>query len=223
MVGIRSSAKGRTQTVGTLLRAARRQHHRSLVEVATALRIPVGQLRSLEEGDVSVFPAEVYARGVFFKYAQYLHLEIENAQQLFLRELAGVREVVPLKILTPAHWWQRFLNPRLLLWSAGGVVAVVVGMYLAWQVQSFLRLPQLTVVEPMDGYVATDTVTVQGYAAHQSTVQVNGESVLLTPEGAFQVVLPLHPGINVLRVEATNAAGRTKIVQKDLLNPRPKR
>ncbi len=207
-------------TVGALLKAARRQRGLRLAEVATALRIPVRQLRSLEEEELKAFTAEVYARGVFRAYARYVGIAVPEVDHAFARAVASVRTLVPVKFLAPRRWLARVLTPRWILAMVGMGAAGVVGGYVVWQVQSFLRLPTLTLSEPTNGLINGEYVRVAGRAETTATVTVNDAPVLLTKDGSFELQLRLHPGINVVRVEAKNAADRRRVIARDLLVPR---
>jgi hypothetical protein len=192
----------------------------SLAVVASELTIPIHYLEALEEGDLTIFPAEVYARGAYMKYAHYLGVETKQMDQAFLRALCNARELVPLKLHTPRSWLARVMTGRWLLMVTLSFLAMVVGGYLLWQVQSFLRLPGLRVITPAQGIITDETLTVEGWVEDQAVVNVNGEAVFVADDGSFSAPLRLHRGINVLRVEATNAAGRSRIVERDLLVPR---
>ena len=206
--------------VGKLLTAAREQRRLSLEAISAELNIPVAQLQGLEQGDVSVFAAEVYARGAFARYAEHLGIQAEAADHAFMRVLSGAREFVPLKVHTPRPWLQAVMTPR---WVLAGVllgVAVLLGGYLAWQVGSFFRLPALAVLEPAAGVIEAQTIVVHGTAATDAEVASNGQPVPLAADGTYSFDLPLHHGINRIEVSATNAAGRTRIISRDLLVPR---
>ncbi|HLD25669.1 MAG TPA: helix-turn-helix domain-containing protein [Candidatus Andersenbacteria bacterium] len=217
MVGTRSRGQAYDASVGEELRAARRRLRLSLDEVALNIRIPPSQLRSLEEGNLSAFAAEVYARGAYLKYARYVGVDGERGQRAFLRSLSGVRERVPLHLPQTASWFKRVTMP------IGAIVLGVVGClllvagYLAWQVQSFVRVPALTVTEPAALVTEQLEVTVRGTTEREARLTVNGEAVLLGADGSFHFELPLHPGLNVVQVEATGASGRTSLVQRRLL------
>ena len=206
--------------VGSLLQTARERRQVSLETVAQELSIPVAQLRGLEQGDVSVFAAEVYARGAFAKYAEYLGVQAEATDHAFMRVLSGAREFVPLKVHTPKPWLQAVMTPRWVLAGALLGVALLLGGYLAWQVGSFFRLPALAVTEPAAGVVEATSIVVQGTAAADAHVAINGEPIPVASDGAFSFDLPLHHGINRIEVSATNAAGRTRTVSRDILVPR---
>lgn len=212
---------GGDTVVGTILRQARQQRELSIATVAQRLHIPAKYLQALEEGDMSVFSAEVYARGVFTKYADFLSVRATTTHRAFSRLLSGVHERVPLRVHSPRPWLLAMLTPNWFIAAAIVAVAVLLGSYIVWQVQSFWRLPDVTLVEPTSGVATQAAIMVRGQADIDATVVVNGEQALVTPAGAYEVPLVLHLGINPVRVEATNAAGRTRTIQRDVLLPRP--
>lgn len=220
MMGTTPKKPASEPTVGARLKAARRQRGLTLDEVATALRIPVRQLQSLEKEELKVFTAEVYARGVFRAYARYVGIAAPAVEHAFARAVALVRTAPPVKFLAPRRWLARILTPRWILAMVGTGAALVVGGYVVWQVQSFLRLPTLTLSEPTSGLIAGEQVRVVGRVETTATVTVNDTPVLLTDDGSFELRLRLHPGINVVQVEAKNAALRPRVITRDLLVPR---
>lgn len=217
MVGTRSVKVRPDPAVGTCLRRARQERRLTIEAVAAQLRIPTRQLQALEEGDFSVFAAEVYARGAYMQYISYLGLDEQSSQRMISRVLSGARERVPLRLHTPLGWFERFVSPRRILMAALGLVALGVGTYVLWQVQSFLRLPDVRLSEPASGVADKAALMVRGVADHEARVQVNGETMLLQEDGSFETALRLHPGINVLQVTAENAAGRGRVIEKHVL------
>ncbi|MEX1997432.1 MAG: helix-turn-helix domain-containing protein [Candidatus Andersenbacteria bacterium] len=220
MVGTRPAKTRRDTTVGTILTRARHARGLSVAAVAAELNIPSKHLQSLEDGDLSVFSAEVYARGAFLKYADFLGVRAEKTQHTFLQILSGAREYVPLRVHRPQPWLVSMLTPRWILAGAIASIALVVGTYIALQVQSFLELPDLALREPVTGVSDGASLTIRGVAESHARVTVNGQPALLDTAGNFTVPLVLHPGINVVHVEAENAAGRKRIIQRDILMPR---
>lgn len=215
----RSMATRPDVTVGQILAQARRQRRLSLETVAELLKIPAKQLRGLEEGRLEVFSAEIYARGAFNKYTDFLGVRADETQHAFLRVLTGAREHVPLKVHRPRSWLLARFTPRWIIAGAVAGVALLVGGYVAWQVASFVWLPELAVSEAPG--VAQDTVVpITGTADTSAVVRVNGAQVLLDEKGRWSIEVGLHSGINVIQVQATNAAGRTRTLEKTVLLPR---
>lgn len=220
MVGTRSRYGVIDRTVGTLLQHARLSRKLSFDAVAQELRIPPAQLRALEEGDLTVFSAEVYARGAYVKYAAYLGVTNPDSYQALLRAVAGVRERVTLRVPQPASWLERMITPYRVLVFVLGCGAVMITGYIGWHVQAFVRQPRLELFSPMNGIVTATEVAVEGRVEEGVVVTINGEAMLLRDDGSFATVLSLRPGINVLSIEARGAAGTTRIIQRELLVPR---
>lgn len=217
MVGTRSAKVRPNKALGEALVKARRNRNMKVSDAAAALGMPERHLRSLEEGDFSVFAAEVYGRGAYLRYAVFLGMDSKKAERSVSKALLEARERVPLRIHTPLTWFQRMLTPKTTLVVSLSVVGLLVGGYIVWQVQSFWRLPDLTVDEPLDASVESTSVTVRGRTEQNARLIVNGEPVLLGEKGSFEYDLHLHPGINIVRVEAENAAGRVNVVERHVL------
>jgi len=207
-------------TVGIILARARVAQGLSIAQAAEILKIPVKQLRALEDGELTVFPAEIYARGAFRKYADFLGVRAEETRRAFLSSLTGAREYVPLRVHRPKTWLAAHSKPRWMLLAIVAGVALVVGGYVAWQVALFVRLPDVAFGEPRFGVARDTSIPVSGSADSEATVKVNGTQVLLDQHGAWSLEVGLHPGLNVIQVEATNAAGRVKSIHRTVLLPR---
>lgn len=223
MVSARSKQGTRFEALGATLRQTREKKHLSLNAVSQALTVPEHYLRALEDGDVTVFPAEVYAWGSYQKYAQYLGLSDHKDRQAFLRALSHSREVVPLKVHRPRSWMSHMLTGHLFIMMGVAFIAVLIGTYVIWQVQSFLQVPSIEILEPKVAVVDHDKIILHGRVDDEAQLTINDEKILLNDDGTFTNTLYLHPGVNPVRLEATNAAGRTHLVERNLLFPRVER
>lgn len=217
MVGVRSGKGEIVEGVGERLRREREAKKVSLSEISQELHIPSKQLAALERDDYSVFSAELYARGAYSAYAKYLGIDTNISSRAFLRSLSSVRERIPLTLHTPATFLERLIHPTTILAAGISFFALLVGGYIAWQLQSFWRLPDMTIDSPVSFVTSENTVTLEGSAEDRSLFSVNGERVLLQEGSRFSVPLILHKGINAVRVEVTNSAGRVRAKQLFLL------
>lgn len=73
-----SVINGDLQSLGQMLRAAREAQALSLQEVEAQTRIRAKFLQALEEGDLSVLPSVIHAKGFLRNYAQFLHLDVNE-------------------------------------------------------------------------------------------------------------------------------------------------
>lgn len=220
MVSINTGKKAAKKRAGQQLREVRRQRRLSLDEVAMQIRIPPKQLRALEEGNLAVFSAEIYAKGAYAKYASYLGVDNKDSWHAFLRTLAGAKVKTPLKVPMPATWLQRALTPTGVLVVVVGLIILAVATYISWQVISFVRLPELVLFEPSASIVKDKEIRVKGRTEPDAVVEINGEKVLLNEDNEFEFMLPVETGINILEVKASGASGRLNTVTKHLLVPR---
>ncbi len=209
-----------SQEAGQLLLERRQKQRTSLQEVSVALNIPIKHLQALEAGDFDAFSAIVYARGAYAKYAEWLGLDSKQAQRAVLRVLSDEHKEVSLRVYTPQKWIQRLLSPRLVMVIGGALIVSLVGGYIVWQLQSFWQLPQLALSAPDQVVIDSESVLLNGVSEKDAQVTVNGESILLRDDYSFELMLHLRPGINVVRAEAENAAGRVKVIERHLLRPR---
>lgn len=210
------------EQVGYPLRDARIALGLEVEDVAHQLNIPPRQIQALEEGNFSVFAAEVYARGAYVKYATFVGINAEQAQRTALRALSGVRQPVPLRMHTPQKWYERLLTPKLVVIAGSSFLAFLVVGYIGWQVRSFWQLPALELTSPTKTYLEDEVIMIRGTSEPSAHVRINGESVLLKENASFEVELTLHPGINVIYAEAENAAGRIRSLEQHILYPRDK-
>jgi hypothetical protein len=206
--------------IGAPLRQAREAAGLSIEDASYHLAIPVSHLSALEEGDFSRFSAQVYARGAYVKYAAWLGLDTKQAQRDVLRALAPARHNVPLRVHTPEVWYKRLIGPRLFIIGTGSFIACLVGGYIIWHIRSFWQLPTLELAATRSDVVQEDSVTVRGRSESGVRVRLNGEAVLLREDDTFEVLLDIHPGINIIQLEAENAAGRKRIVERHILRSR---
>jgi len=119
---------------GDSLRHARSNKGVTLVEAERAIRIPRKYLRALEEEDFNALPNGVYSRGIVRNYAQYLHLDPDDAIGYFDELRGGVSggfKVVPAvrPMEVPSHWAPNF--------ALIAFVVVISAVLFAWLYSAF--------------------------------------------------------------------------------------
>ena len=67
----------RTCKIGKVFESRRLLLDLSETEVASKIYINLGYIKAIEAGDYSVFPARIFARQYFQKYAKFLNLKVE--------------------------------------------------------------------------------------------------------------------------------------------------
>lgn len=221
MVGARPAHPTIHKEAGKKLRVARQKRGVGIEEAASELRIPPNQLAALEEGELDVFPAEIYAWGAYQKYANYLGICDREQHHEFLRSLTEVRQSVPLKLPVSATWLQRALTPYGVIGAGVALAVLGVAGYLGWEVKWYMHLPDLRLIEPAAALTNESLLKVRGVSEKEAEVTINGEAVTLDENSQFQREMSLREGINVIQVEAKGVSGRTRKVTRDVLRVKP--
>ncbi|MGD0338062.1 MAG: hypothetical protein ABSB78_04685 [Bacteroidota bacterium] len=79
--------------------------------------------------------------------------------------------------------------------------------------------PVLVVNNPVDGLLTKDSVVAVFGSVKDSTnvtLKVNGQLVVINPDGSFSMEMALVEGMNTVEIKATDAAGNSTIVQKSV-------
>jgi cytoskeleton protein RodZ len=107
------------------LRAARREHGRSLSDAAAETRIRETYLAALEEEDFATLGGDVYVRGFLRSYARFLGLDPEPLVEAYRRDHEGFHEAAPLAT-EPVQPMPRERQPGIaVIVTAAGVLLLV--------------------------------------------------------------------------------------------------
>ena len=77
--------------------------------------------------------------------------------------------------------------------------------------------PEIQILQPATDKVANqETLWVEGEAAMDARVYLNGEAVTLDDSGRFQKEIPLHLGENLIVLEAVDPSGASRFAQRSI-------
>ena len=86
-------------SIGEQLRSAREDKNLSLEDAANDVKISKRYLEALEEGNYSIFPAQVYVKGFLYNYSRYLELDpksiLEQYNKLTIPDNEKVENSIP--------------------------------------------------------------------------------------------------------------------------------
>ncbi len=202
------------KTVGELLRQERLKQHKSLEQIAEKTKIRPGILDYLEKGEYQFLPSRMYVQGFVKAYAQALKLDVDKALAFFRREydMQDQEERTPPQ---PIKRTGLIITPGKLLTVVGTFLLLAFFGVLFWQYQQFAGRPVLVIDYPPDqAVVQSQFVNVIGKTDPEATVLVNGQLVMVTAEGTFQVTLTLQEGHNRITVVARSNIGKETILER---------
>lgn len=208
---------GPGQRLGEMLRSARESRGLDRARIERETRIREKYLAALERGAYDELPGEVYTRGFLRTYARHLGLDPDAMVALYRIETRGRRAppAVPRARPTARPQPRAFvITPSVVAAAALTILVGALIAYLAYQLVTFARTPDLRVVEPPGDVVGHtgSAIVLQGITAPNARVSVRGlaenPDVLADEEGEFSVRVELVPGSNVITLSAFDPVTR---------------
>lgn len=205
------------QTLGERLQAVRIAAKLTLDDAEAKTHVRWRYLAALEQGQFDDLPEEVYAVGFVRRYAHFLGLDpVAAVTQYRCERIAASRlglvvaqeDPTPAPALAPAQTVREprwVITPKLFWIAASLLVVFAVAGYIWYQVQGFVSAPDLTLAQLQpEMTVSTPTISIQGSTDGFAQVTIDSEPVATDPQGRFQQIVHLVPGLNTIEVAARN-------------------
>lgn len=208
-----------SDTVGGTLHAMRKAAGWTLFELSGKTMIPKAVLDAFEKDEYDRLPAAIYAKQYLKVYARALGGDPEYFLRRFEAERGTCDFLGAARLpIERTRAKALFVGSRLV--KAAGFAAVTLSVcgYLAWQIGNVVAAPGLALSFPADGFTTPEaSVRVSGEADPDAKVLVNGEHVLLSPDGTFETAVMLERGLNVIAVEGAKRYSKTSSVYRRVI------
>lgn len=192
------------------LKEAREKSFISLDELAKQSKISKKHLSALEECRFDDIPyAIIYQKNFIKKYAEILHLPVEDILNQFIVEeaRAGWQKHQACKKIGRGKLQNMPFFLRLSFFSL--TILLLTG-YIGWQVRSLLKPPELFVYSPPNGMVTEEReLIIHGEASAQTQIYINGKEIANTDNGQFRETLNLSVGVNAIKISARKKHGKS--------------
>ncbi|OGY46679.1 MAG: hypothetical protein A2663_04450 [Candidatus Buchananbacteria bacterium RIFCSPHIGHO2_01_FULL_46_12] len=222
MVGFKTKTIVHAQKLGESLKEARRKKNLTLAAAGDALNIPFKYLAAIEEGEYQKLPGEIYAKNFLKAYANLLDLNPKNCLALYQSEYEDYTRKKPLddfkKPVMRISGWHLLATPKIVRGLFIGFLALACLGYLGFKIKAIMTPPDLTVETPLDNLITSQNfITLTGRVEKDSTLQINGQPVLIDEDGKFEENIDLRPGLNVIEVLAQTRHGRQTKVYRNVI------
>lgn len=207
------------ETLGQKLRALRLSANRTLSEMAAVSKIRRGHLEAFEQDRHDALPPPIYARQFLKAYVQALGGEVGYFLDRYDAE-RGTCDFTHATRLPPLRRRaaEFLVTSKFLRAAALGSIVLCLATYLGQQLVDIVAPPEITVSFPANGWTTNDaTIEVRGSAEQETTIQVNGEPVLLKPDGTFTANVALERGVNLITVSGTKRYSRSQTEERRIL------
>ena len=180
----------------------------SVEKLSQTTGVPENVIGLLINEKFDKLPAAPYIHGYLIKISGALELDGERVWKEYLSERDEIRKSGEQDVLPP----NRFEIPKVNKKIAGVILGVVVVLiYGAWRLPSILGTPTVTFSDLSGGITVTkdQNFTITGVLGNGNSLTVNGETIAVDKNGAFEKAVVLNPGFNTFDFEASKILGKT--------------
>lgn len=205
------------QTVGSILRKARQKKGITLEQVEKATKIHRKYLLALEKDDIDNLPESAYIIGFIKIYSQFLQLDGNRLLAIYRRDYGEYKkpEILPKNLKDSLDTSFFTITPRRAAIISSILFLAIFFTYLFIEYRFISAAPKLSVDSPIENQVVyRDKIVVKGHSDPDSQVRINDQPVILQVDGTFSVEVVLTPGINDIKVVATNKFGKSALISR---------
>lgn len=99
-----------------------------------------------------------------------------------------------------------------------GAITLAIAGYISWTLYAIIAPPKLTLTSPSASSITTEQrVTIEGRAAAESTITINGKVVPVDNQGVFRDHIDLAIGSNTISVSAKKKYSKPTIIERDIV------
>lgn len=199
------------KSLGEILKSIRLKKNISLDEAETGTKVRAKYLLSLENGDWISLPQDVYLRGFILAYAKFLGFDTNKAIELYQNETHSIshqkKHKNKISYNHSLSGQKVLVTPKILAYFGMSIFVLSMFSYVLFQILKFAGNPNLDIINPENNIIIeTDSTELSGITDVDTMIAVNDENVPVTNDGRFQLMLKLHRGINIIKVQAINKA-----------------
>ena len=194
------------KSFGEVIKQARFDKQMSFADLARSTKIKVDFLKSIENQKWDALPEYPVLQGFVRSVANSLGFDA-------VKMLAILRRDYPPKKLNviPKPDVEDTVNrlPKLSVLMPVLLVVLAIISYLGYQYIRFVSPPSLRVDFPSENYVVEDSfVEVYGSTSQDSTITVNNQPIVVSPQGNFSGGVEVTPDTASLEIKSVSRSGR---------------
>ncbi|MBI3671184.1 helix-turn-helix domain-containing protein [Candidatus Azambacteria bacterium] len=190
----------------------------SLKALSEKSGVSLRNLEKIESGEWSQLPASIYVKDFLSKCADILGEDEKIFSELYDKELslkkfekkddAAKRTIKMPFIITPKITAQAIFLTFILM----------IASYFVFQINYLLGSPKLVAVSPENDIITrSKEIEVSGSTQPDNRVLINDNDIFVDGNGFFSVSIPLQPGINTIKIKATNRLNKDYIIIRRII------
>jgi transcriptional regulator with XRE-family HTH domain len=222
MVSFQKKEINITTTIGEKLKKKRQEKGLKLDELADELNIARNYLEAIEGGDFEKLPGEIYVKNFLRLYCNFLDLDYKQLFREYGQEERVHRQITKADIEAFGHEkvkkWYSFVTLNLLQ-KLILVLLVIAGLaFLGMKISNIVAPPSLNIISPEDNFITTNNyIEMVGQTEVGAKVSINGQNIMINPDGSFKEKIDLRSGLNFIKISAEKKYSKTVDVYKEVM------
>ncbi len=207
------------KTVGSMLQEARLAKRLTPALVEQAIKIREKYIIAIEADNFEALPSPSYAKGFVRNYSEFLGLPTDSVMAFFRRQMTDVSRasLLPKGVSDPLNAPFVHLTPGRFIVFLVSILLIVFFLYLGRQYYWIGKAPPLTVTSPAHQLIVESSrVVVEGKTDPDTTVTINGVSVIVRDDGRFYEQIGVDPGVNKITIIATSRFGKATTIVREV-------
>ncbi|MFH2019166.1 MAG: helix-turn-helix transcriptional regulator [bacterium] len=201
------------KTAGQLLQEKRLLKELTIEEIAANIKVKPKYLTALENSDFASLPSSTFIKGFLRNYASALKVNPETVLAMFRRDFVENEqgEIIPKGLVKPVSNKPKVFSA--LSFLIGLTLLFFLG-FLGYQLIGWWSLPKLDILQPINGEVYGELVTIKGKTDHDASLSINNQKVIVNQSGEFSLDLLFPAGTHSVIITTTNRQGKSKMEER---------
>jgi cytoskeletal protein RodZ len=214
-----------TTTFGEKLKKERISKDLSIERVSRKINISEEYLNAIEQGDFEKLPGEVYIKNFLKSYSGFLNLDFEKILKEYEIQ-KNIHQIVKKtnietfgkKTEKTSKRWYSFITFNLLKNLALFLLIAASLAFLGFKINNIVAPPELIILKPDNNLITKNNyIEIAGQTETRANVEINGQNVVVNPDGSFSDMLNLQYGLNVIKITSEKKYSKEAVVDRKIM------
>ena len=185
----------------------------SLKTLSKKTKIPLKNLKNLEEGSKDLLPDILYAKNIIKKYLEFFN--IDPTPYLKKIELVRIEKKDPKKALKIRRL---IVVPRIIKAVIIVITVMAFLLYLTFDISKIFKAPDIKILYPADGEIVNSSILeVRGITGKGVTITLNNQEVILDKNGNFNMEVNLQKGLNLIKITGIKRYSKKNTIWRNVI------
>jgi len=177
--------------------------------------VSINIIQNLLGNNYKKLPAKPYLHGYLIKISEVLNLDGKKIWKEYIKQIDNIEniKIAEVKNLKTPFKFSFVKNNLIFIFFIVLILVVII-----WRLPFILGKPQIN-LENFSGDLITtssESIILKGKLINGDQLLINGSSVALNKDYTFEQSIALHPGLNVIQIQASKILGQKTEIKKQI-------